>query len=373
MRLWDTQTGENLHTYSLHTQVVRSVAFSPDGRALASASRDGSVALWDTGAGTHLRTLTGHSHWVDGVSFTQNGRTLCSVNHKEARLWDTVTWEYVQVPVENGTGYSEVVFNRDGSMFAIGNSREIELWNSVTGERLETLFGYSEWPWGLAISQGGRKLAGVWGNGTALLWDIIPPPAGDATVSLVPSTVASPAVGEKLTLFLNIKSEDDVSGYGATLYFDSTALRYVEAATGDFPSEGGLSAPLVVDGDRLTLGATAPDSASRGVGTLASLTFEVLAVKNSTVTLSEASLVDPNAKRTFPRLEDLRVIEPPRVVDDVNGDGVINTLDLAEVGANYMKIGANAADVNDDGVVDVLDLVRITGQLEGGDTSPRSQ
>ena len=365
VRLWDTGTGENLHTHSLHTQVVRSLAFSPNGKALASASSDGTVVLWDTGAGTHLRTLVGHSYGVGGVAFSQNGGTLCGVNHREARLWDTVTWEYAVVPIEYGRGHSDPVFNRDGSIFAIGNSSELELWNAVTGERVQKFLGYSGRLWGLAISPGGRKLAAVSKNETAVIWDIIPPPAANATVRVVPSTVASPPVGEHLTFSLDIESEYDVSGYGATLYFDSTALRYVKTSAGDFPSESGFSVPPAVDGDFLTLEATAPDGASRGDGTLATVTFEVVAVKGSMVTFSEASLADANAKRAFPRVEDARIIVPPRVVYDVNNDGVVNTSDLAEVEANFMKIGENAADVNNDGVVDVLDLVRITGQLEG--------
>ena len=113
--------------------------------------------------------------------------------------------------------------------------------------------------------------------------------------------------------------------------------------------------------------------ANRGPGTLAALTFEVLAAKGSAVTLSDFSLAGPNAGRTYPRVEDMRVIAPCRVVEDVNGDGVVNALDLAEVRANFMKIGENAADVNDDGVVDVLDIVRVTGQLEGGASEPRSR
>ena len=370
VRLWDTQTGESLHTNSLHTIPVRSVAFSPDGGILASASSNGTVNLWDTGAGRHLRALEGHRYGVYGVSFSRNGETLCSANHKKARLWDTATWNYVHVPIDFRSGYARagnarVVFNHDGSLFAIGNYGEIELWDAIKGERLGWFVGYPGRITGLAISPNGRKLAAVWGHGTALLWDIVPLPVGNATVSLIPSETASPPVGERLTLFLNIESEDDVSGYEATVYFDSAALRYVDATAGDFIAQGGFSVPPAVDGDRLTLEAARSHGANRGAGTLAALTFEVLAVASSEVTLSGFSLVGPNARRTFPRVEDARVFVPRQVAADVNGDGVINALDLAEVRGNFMKIGENAADVNNDGVVDVLDLVRIKGEIEG--------
>ena len=367
VRVWDAQTGEARHMHSLHTRTaVKSAAFSPNGGILASAGAGGSVVLWDTDAGTLVRTLKGHSRGVAGVSFSQNGRTLCSANHKKARLWDTATWNYVHVPIDFRSGNATVVFSHDGSLFAIGQNWEIELWNAIEGERIGRFAGYAGRITGLAISPNKRKLAAVWSHGTALIWDIVPKPVANAAVRLVPSVIASPPVGEQLSLLLNIESKDDVSGYEAVLYFDSTALRFVEATAGDFLREGGFSAPPLVEGDRLSLVGSASDGASRGDGTLAALTFEVLASKNSAVTLSELSLVGPNARRTFPSVEDARVFVPRRDTADVNGDGVVNALDLAEVRANFMKIGENAADVNDDGVVDVLDIVRVTGQLEEG-------
>ena len=149
----------------------------------------------------------------------------------------------MHVPIDFGSGNARVAFSEDGSLFAIGNYGEIELWDAIKGERLERFVGYAGRITGLAISPNRRKLAAVWEHGTALLWDIIPPPVGNATVSLVPSEMASPPVGEQLTLLLNIESEDDVSGYEATVYFDSTALRYVRAAAGDFLAQGGFSVP----------------------------------------------------------------------------------------------------------------------------------
>src|SRR5882672_250362 len=61
-----------------HSSVVTSVAFSADGKTLASASWDDTVKLWDVWTSTELRTLQGHSDWIHSVAFSPNGKTLAS-------------------------------------------------------------------------------------------------------------------------------------------------------------------------------------------------------------------------------------------------------------------------------------------------------
>jgi WD40 repeat protein len=65
------------------------VAFSPDGRLLATAGRDKVVRLWDPAIGECLRILTGHTDWVTGVAFSPDGRLLATASRdKTARLWN---------------------------------------------------------------------------------------------------------------------------------------------------------------------------------------------------------------------------------------------------------------------------------------------
>jgi WD40 repeat protein len=74
-----------------HVQTPRpliGVAFSPDGRLLASCGSDNTVRLWDPATGTQQRILTGHTGSVHGVAFSPDGRLLASCGDKTVRLWD---------------------------------------------------------------------------------------------------------------------------------------------------------------------------------------------------------------------------------------------------------------------------------------------
>src|SRR5258705_2632345 len=91
-KLWDTLQG--------HTQAVVSVAYSPDGKTLASASYDGTLKLWDVTTGKERATLEGHTGCVGSVAFSSNGKTLASAimgspiahpDNNTIKLWEVAT------------------------------------------------------------------------------------------------------------------------------------------------------------------------------------------------------------------------------------------------------------------------------------------
>jgi len=88
VRLWDVATGNELRRLEGHADWVWSVAFSPDGKSLASGSSDNTVRLWDVAAGKELRRLEGHAASVLSVAFSPDGKSLASGSYdKTVRLW----------------------------------------------------------------------------------------------------------------------------------------------------------------------------------------------------------------------------------------------------------------------------------------------
>ena len=91
VRLWDVASGQNLRILHGQTQSgVDSVAWSPDGKTLAAGTTgDYTVWLWDAASGQSLRTLSGHTQMVTSVAWSPDGKTLASASRdKTVRLWD---------------------------------------------------------------------------------------------------------------------------------------------------------------------------------------------------------------------------------------------------------------------------------------------
>ncbi|HEX6074315.1 MAG TPA: WD40 repeat domain-containing protein, partial [Micromonosporaceae bacterium] len=113
---------------------VYAVAFSPDGRLLATGSDDRTVRLWDPATGDPIgRPFTGHTDWVRAVAFSPDGRLLASGgDDKTVRLWDPATGGPIGRPLTGHTGpVWAVAFSPDGRLLASGSyDKTVRLWGS---------------------------------------------------------------------------------------------------------------------------------------------------------------------------------------------------------------------------------------------------
>ena len=96
VRLWDVNTGTELGAIKGHGRGVTKVAFSRDGKLLASAGTDNTIKIWDMDTRTELRTLTGHTATIESIDFSPDGRLLASASEDGSTfLWDTKTAEHL--------------------------------------------------------------------------------------------------------------------------------------------------------------------------------------------------------------------------------------------------------------------------------------
>ena len=173
VRLWDANTGALRQTLEGHASGVASVAFSPDGRTLASGGYDATVRLWDANTGALRQTLEGHASGVASVAFSPDGRTLASGGYDATvRLWDADTGALRHTLEGHADWVISVAFSPDGRTLVSGGvDRTVRLWDADTGTLRQTLEGHTDWVTSVAFSLDGRTLTSASLDTTVRLWD----------------------------------------------------------------------------------------------------------------------------------------------------------------------------------------------------------
>ncbi|NUT46994.1 MAG: hypothetical protein HOV94_06670 [Saccharothrix sp.] len=152
-----------------HTDQLRSVAFSPDGRMLASAGSDQDLILWDLSTRAPVANLE-HQGTINGVAFHPDGRTVVASTYDESVAWNVADHTRVAALPHGGAGYG-AVFSPDGRTLAtVSAEGTVIVWDTGTWKPLRTLT-HPDPLSGIAFSPDGRTLATTSTDRTAVLWD----------------------------------------------------------------------------------------------------------------------------------------------------------------------------------------------------------
>jgi WD40 repeat protein len=222
-RIWEWPSGKLLKTLSDHSDAVTRVCFAPDGKSLYTASLDHNVRRFDVATGNVLRVFTGHSDGVTALAISPDGRGVVSAGPEpRLRWWNPDDGSTTRYSDGSSDTVNEIVFSKDGKFLASASADHlIRLWDAGNAGQQRALQGSSDWVYAVALSPDGKFAAGGGSDGILRLWEtatgrlrlalLFWPPTGKATtpewVTLTPEGYfdGSPAWAARLGFALQDK------------------------------------------------------------------------------------------------------------------------------------------------------------------------
>ncbi|MDE3259435.1 MAG: M12 family metallo-peptidase [Gemmatimonadota bacterium] len=318
VKLWNLATRGNFSDLD-HAASISSMAFSPDGTRLVTASTKGTVHYWDPKTGEHMTSWEGHRGWVGAVAFSPpDGATLATKAGWDGtvKLWDVLTERHLATFYNQGGG-KPTAFSPDGAILACGSHELVRLWHVATRSQIDSLAhkGYVDV---IAFSPDGKTLASGTTRGIEL-WDAVEWQPRPSALTVVSGDGQQDRPGARLPGALIVEIRDQ---YGQP-------IRDILVAFSVTQGNGALT----------TANATA-DSTGRAATTL-TLGGERGAVKVSA---------------SVPGLDAVLFTATAEVSPDLNDDGKVDHSDFALLARAF---GTNdpGCDLDGSGTVDFADLL----------------
>ena len=138
LKLWDIETGKEKASVQPHKHWITALVFSPDGKLLASASEDMTAKLLDPNTGAEVKALAGHTGSVNGIAFSPDGATVATASgDKTAQLWDVAAGTSKAKLEGHTDGVTSVAFSPDGKTLATGSAdRTVKVWDVAAAKEV---------------------------------------------------------------------------------------------------------------------------------------------------------------------------------------------------------------------------------------------
>lgn len=174
IRLWDPDTGKEVIQFTGHNGAIYGVAFSPDNQAVASGSEDKTIRLWDVTTGKERLKLEGHDGGVTKVAFSPDGKSLASGSYDQTvRFWDLEAGKELRKLGGQQRGFTTIAYSPDGRCLATGAGENMALlWDVAADREYRRFQGHTGSVVGVAFSPDGRLLATASEDNSVRIWEV---------------------------------------------------------------------------------------------------------------------------------------------------------------------------------------------------------